>query len=108
CLFLALGENLRKVLIERYQVLRRALTQAELYLVRLARGKCKMVMDRRLCPYLCRIDCLLFTVHDIVIDAIFDVGTGIRTGVEPSAAMPRYYEPIMLAAGRAALLQDLY
>ena len=49
----------------------------------LTSGQGKMILDCNLCSRLCRVNGILFAMYNVVVDAIFDIGVGIRNAIEP-------------------------
>src|SRR2546422_334421 len=58
------------------------ITEAEPHRARFTCCKHKMIMSCHLGPYLRGVDCLLFAMHNVVVDAVFDVRGSIWNAVQ--------------------------
>ena len=80
---LALLERFCKYLTESNQVFRCPVTETQPYGICFTCSKGEMVVSCHLCPHVGGINGILFTVDDVVIDTIFDVGAGVWNVIEP-------------------------
>src|SRR5712692_11027241 len=80
---LALLESLCEHFTEGNQVFRRPVAETQPHGMCFSCSKGEMVASCHLCPHIGGINGILFAVDDVIIDAIFDIGTGIWYAIEP-------------------------
>src|SRR5260370_2280030 len=80
---LALLESLCEHFTEGNQVFRRPVAETQPHGMCFSCSKGEMVASCHLCPHIGGINRILFAVDDVIIGAIFDIGTGVWNAIEP-------------------------